>query len=471
MTTAPHGSNFGAGFVQERLDKTLAIAKDLGAQGCEALFDGFEGDLVRLAEARIAQASHLVRGQVRARVVHEGRSGSAWTSDLTDGGLRDAVTTAYMQAKLTPPTEDKVVLPQPAGAPPSVEDAIDPETALLTAAEKEAWLHAGLEAHRNDKLALAGRFHTGLFTKSVRSSTGVTAFHQGSSCDLALSSLEVPAGHKASSFRARLTARADAETVARLVDDVRAECHRATDPVEVETGAWDVILTPAAMADIMDWFCHIGFSSQFFEDGRSFAAGKLGKRVTGSAFTLVDDGRMPGSDGVPMPFDAEGLPKRRVELVDAGIVKGIVHNSRSASKQGCASTGHATADPMWPSASSAAKNPIMSAGTQTTEGLVSQVERGLLVTRLHYVNGLLDPRRAVMTGLLRDAAFLIEGGKIKRAVRPMRFTDSMLDAFSRIDGPQSISAEREPQMVGYSSTSCALLPSVLIRGLNFTSGR
>ena len=49
-----------------------------------------------------------------------------------------------------------------------------------------------------------------------------------------------------------------------------------------------------------------------------------------------------------------------------------------------------------------------------SEELVRGVARGLFVRRLHYVNGMLEPRRAVMTGLTRDGTFLIENGKLTR---------------------------------------------------------
>ena len=59
------------------------------------------------------------------------------------------------------------------------------------------------------------------------------------------------------------------------------------------------------------------------------------------------------------------------------------------------------------------------------------LDRGILVSRFHYVNGLLDTRRAVMTGMTRDGTFWVENGRPVRAIRNMRFTDSILEAFAR----------------------------------------
>ena len=89
----------------------------------------------------------------------------------------------------------------------------------------------------------------------------------------------------------------------------------------------------------------------------------------------------------------------------------------------------------------------------------------LAVTRFHYVNGLLDPRRALQTGMTRDGLFLIEQGRVTRGVRNLRWTESMLDAFARMDG-----ATRERQAVGTSWTSAGafIAPAVLLRGFHFT---
>ncbi len=67
------------------------------------------------------------------------------------------------------------------------------------------------------------------------------------------------------------------------------------------------------------------------------------------------------------------------------------------------------------------------------EELIAGIDRGLYVCRLHYVNGLLDPRRAVMTGLTRDGCFLVEKGKIAGPVGNLRFTDSLLEGLVRCD--------------------------------------
>jgi len=110
-------------------------------------------------------------------------------------------------------------------------------------------------------------------------------------------------------------------------------------------------------------------------------------------------------------------------------------------------------------------NLVLEPGDASVETLIGRVERGLYVTRFHYVNGYLDPRNATMTGMTRDGTFLIKDGRLGPAVPNLRWTESLLEAFNRVGGVGS-----ELQSVPSrwtSSISSILCPALLIRGFRF----
>ena len=84
--------------------------------------------------------------------------------------------------------------------------------------------------------------------------------------------------------------------------------------------------------------------------------------------------------------------------------------------------------------------------------------------RLHYVNGLLEPRRAVMTGLTRDGCFLIERGKIVAPVGNMRFTESFLEGLERCDG---MTAARAAVPTWWSDAGAIVAPAIRMRQFRF----
>ena len=461
---------FSKSTVEGVLHETVSLAPTQ-IDGLDVLFRGDEASHVRMAESRIVQASEVIEGKVSVRVLLDGREAKASTTNLTSEGLRAVTAVAAKRAAATPPVKGGIrqAEPTPLAAPHS--SALDEATTQLDAADKAAWLHEAFAAHEKDDLSLAGRFHSGRSTYGVHSTTGVAAYHQGSWVDLNLSALERPAGHKASAYRAFFNTSVNAEAVDRLQREVRLECHRASKPIAVQPGEWDVVLAPTAVAELLEWMGTIAFGSRTMEDETSFLFNRLGQPVTGEHITIVDDASMPNGVGVPLPFDTEGQPKKRVMLVERGVARGIVYDTQSALRGGCSSTGHAYHSDDSPSHGSQAAHLILCPGTSTPDELIRKVSRGLLITRLHYVNGMLEPRRAVMTGLLRDGAFLIEGGKVGKAVETLRFTDSILEAFSRIPGIDCLSSNLEAHNSWFGPDQCFVAPWMLVPQLRFTSGR
>lgn len=461
---------FAEAWTLDRLGKAVAAGAGL-ADGVEAAFEGERTQLMRLAESAVVQASDLERGSVIVRAVVDGREGRCATTDLSDAGLADCTKAAIARAAAAPPTEEPFTLPAPARdiAPPTW--GMDEAIVALTAREKADWFAQAFVAHEGDGLALAGRFHTGVVTRAVRSTTGVSAYHQGSAVDLALSALERPAGHGASAWRGRRDATIERAAIDTMLSEVHAECGRAKDPVAIDAGAWDCVLSPAAVAELLEWLSNIAFSSRAWDDGMSFLCDRIGDPVTGEAISIYDDGSMPHGVGIPTPFDIEGQTKRRVTLVEAGVARGIVHDVRSARRASCATTGHAHVNLLFPQSGSNALHLHVAPGEASVDDLIDQVGRGLYISRFHYVNGMIEPKRAVMTGLLRDGNFLIEDGRLTRAVQPMRFTDSILEAFARVPGRAGVGRDLEPHGVMLDQTSVTVCPHLLVRGLQFTSGR
>ncbi|MEJ7760805.1 MAG: metallopeptidase TldD-related protein [Gemmatimonadaceae bacterium] len=102
----------------------------------------------------------------------------------------------------------------------------------------------------------------------------------------------------------------------------------------------------------------------------------------------------------------------RQTFVDKGVLKELYYSRFWAKKQGKTATGAPTSF-------------IMNGGTTSMEDMIKSTQRGVLVTRLWYLREV-DPRTILYTGLTRDGTFLIENGKISKAVKNFRFNDSPL---------------------------------------------
>ncbi len=105
----------------------------------------------------------------------------------------------------------------------------------------------------------------------------------------------------------------------------------------------------------------------------------------------------------------------------------IVTDSTWAARLNRPNTGHALPAPN--SNGPQSNYTVLEPGTKSTQTLIAETKRGLLITRLWYVR-IVDQRTALLTGMTRDGTFLIENGVLRGGVRNMRFNDSIVAALN-----------------------------------------
>ncbi len=247
----------------------------------------------------------------------------------------------------------------------------------------------------------------------------------------------------------------------RLLQRSLRQSHRTATLVSPPLGEYEVILEPDAVADLLEWLGYTAFGAKALEERTSFLAGRIGERLMDPTLTIYDDGTEMSR--LRLPFDFEGMPRQRVVLVDRGQAAGVVYDTAYGAKFGRSSTGHAAlpGDTEGPLPMHLAIAP----GRGSLEGMVRACKQGLLIPRFHYVNGLLNPREAVMTGLTREGACLIRNGRLAEPVTTLRFTQSIVEAFRHV---LDISRERRLVADPSSGSGSALVPAVRLARFAFT---
>ncbi len=122
------------------------------------------------------------------------------------------------------------------------------------------------------------------------------------------------------------------------------------------------------------------------------------------------------------------------------------------------------------------RNSFAVGGGQTSmDEMIRTTERGLLVSRLA-IPDRVDGQSLLYTGVTRDGVWLIERGKITKAVRNMRWTESPLFALNNLEqlGPQELLfrpvESRSPLIYGFqNSLKNVLVPPMKINDFSFTS--
>jgi PmbA protein len=394
-------------------------------------------------------AAHNVSIAVRAIVA--GRTGVASANDLSDASIDALLARAQEMAGFAPRDEGVPVLPS-GGRAQAVPGAFVEATASADPSARARICDAVIKQAERHDFWCAGYVSSGSDGITIANSSGALASFEGTTAAVNVKMTALDSTGFAEHYSTDFGALSGDDVGTRAAELARSSAKpRAVDP-----GEWTVILEPPAFGDLFTYLAS-HFSAQSFTDGSSFFSDGLDRTYFDERVTIFDDYAHPLAPS--MPFDYEGQPKSRLPLVEAGVVRNIVTDSYYAKKLGRPNTGHALPAPN--AYGPQALNIVIAPGTHTTEDLVAQTKRGLLISRFWYIRTV-DQKRAIVTGMTRDGTFLIEDGKVAGGVRNMRFNQSIVAALRTVEFSTT---QRRTGSYGYQM----VVPAAKIHKFTFTS--
>jgi PmbA protein len=421
--------------------------------------------IARFAIGELAQHMALDEPFASIRVAHGTRVAEAATSRVDRESLVRAIQGAAKAAKVVPETEGFPGFADATEAPGELPPRFAEATAQAGADERVDRLAPEMEKIAQRGLFSAGSLETRLTHQAVATTRGLLRSHSSTFANYKIWALETPGAGGASGFGA--DAHRDLSRLDLPSQTERAIhfCERGRNPGSLDAGTYDVVMEPYAVAELLEWLATIGFAAPELEQGTSPLAGLIGERITGEGITIVEDPLEPGDLGLATPFDREGVWRKPVKLIENGIARGVLYDRTYAARLGATSTGSALApDGLSGGGIGACSLRLAGGSASSIDELVAGVDRGVYVCRLHYVNGFLEPRRAVMTGLTRDGCFLIEKGKIAGPIGNLRFTDSFLEGLARADG---MTSSQRLVPTWWSEAGACITPAIRMRAFHF----
>ena len=429
------------------LERALSLSR---AQDTDIYLSSQDLGLTRFAGNAVHQNVSHSNVSLNIRAVEGQRLGRATTNDLSDDGIRKAMEAAKRNALLMPEDPAFPGLPHPQPAP-SVA-SWDESAAACSPMTRAQMVGEVCKQGAAEGLDTAGACRTGTHEIAVLSSRGVRAYHTGTFAGLIITTRSDTSAGWAKGGSWRLDGIDYPALAAEAVD----KGVRGRDPQPVAPGEYAVVLDHYAVDDILEALSLYGMGAQAVQEGRSWMCDLQGTRAMSESVSVWDDGS--SLDGWPMPFDVEGVPRRRVDLVENGVVGLPVHNTYTAAQDGVPSTGHQqyfTGPPI-------ASNLFMAAGDRSVDELIASTEQGLYITRFFYTR-LSHNRGCVMTGMTRDGTFRIENGEIRHPVKDLRFTQSYVDALNDVQGVGD-EAKLVLNEVGFATR----VPALKVGSFNFT---
>jgi predicted Zn-dependent protease len=258
------------------------------------------------------------------------------------------------------------------------------------------------------------------------------------------------------------------------------KCLRSRNPVAVEPGRYTTILEPQAVCDFVWWM--IGYRPSidrvgnedprasprhpFFKMGETsypymLARSRLGEQVVDPRITISADPMDPDLGFPPFSSWAESVTRAEVyhpaTWITNGVLTALAYNRQYAVEKLAQATGLPNEGAF-----------RMSGGETSIDEMITTTKRGLLVTRFDQIT-LLDLTSLLLRGYTRDGLWLIENGKISKAVKNMAFTESPLFALNNLD------QLGVPQRVYHPATGRVALPQpvvvppIKVRDFSFTA--
>jgi predicted Zn-dependent protease len=379
------------------------------------------------------------------------RSAASSTNQLDDAALTRAVATAERLARLAP--EDPEFLPEL--DPQQYESARNwsEATAALDPQGRADAVRAITAPATQSGLLSTGYLDTRAAANAVANMKGLFAYTRSTATALTTTVRTTDGtGSGWAGASHHDWSRIDAAALgARAAEKARA----SHTPVAIEPGRYTVVFEPTAVGNLVQFIAN-ALNARAADEGRSFfskqgGGNKIGSKVVDERVTILSD---PFDvDVAGNPFTNEGLPTRRSVWIENGVVRNLNYDRYWAQKKGVS-----------PTASGGSLK--MSGGSSTMEEMIASTPRGLLVTRFWYLRPV-DQRTILYTGLTRDGTFLIENGKITRAVKNLRFNDSpvfMLNNLEALGTPVRVSASEDG-----GPGQAIMVPALKVRDFNFTS--
>ena len=444
------------------------IKKHSSADEVECYFYGGRSALTRFANNTIHQNMAEENYGVSVRTVFGGRTARATTNKFDDESISNVVKASEDLAKVQEPDPDLLPVPTTGEGGARTTQAVPTrhfaETVSLTPEQRAEGVGKIVAIAQKHKLTTAGIFSSAESVEGIFNSRGLSTWHTQTSAEVSITMLadDSSGWQKANSPNvANLDPQQLAETAAKKAVDSK-------NPREIPAGKYTVILSPAAVLDMVG-FMFFDFGGLAILDQRSFLNNRIGTQLFGQNISIWDDVAHPLQSGPA--FDGEGVQRKKIQLVENGVVKRLVYARASAEKMkksehaGNAglieATGHG-----FPSPNEMGEGPMnivfeTPRDPKTMEQMLASTERGILVTRLWYIREV-DPYEKILTGMTRDGTFLVENGKQVCGVRNFRFNQSLIELLRNVDEmstPVRTSGEESFDMV---------VPAMKVREFNFT---
>ncbi len=386
------------------------------------------------------------------RVLKDKKMGFSYTSSLDEEDIKSALSRAMEMCELQ--TEDEGNAFVEKFEESDIESVYDEEGVNTPLEEKiEFTINLEKEAKKRDKRIKGVRKSSlteAVFETHILNSCGVEVSYRGTSYSAMIATLAESNGDSAISWEFRGERKFKKLVIEDIVNDVVFKSTSLLNPEPVETKAFNIVFFRESFAMLMEAFTDI-FLGDSLVKNKTLLKGKEGEKVASEKFTLIDDGTL--KEGfMTVPYDDEGVKRRKNVIIEKGIFKGFLHSIYSGRLAGKSSTGNAVRGSYRNPPQSGITNLYVEKGERSLEELINVYDETILVLDLMGLHTV-DPISGEFS--LGASGVLFRNGKPVHAVRGITVAGNILDIWKNIE-------EVGNDLKFYGNVGS---PSVLIKGI------
>lgn len=404
--------------LQAIAEKLVTFGQKNGADEIEiSVYEGNEFSV----EIRLGKVDNLVEAGsygLSLRVIKDQKTAFAASSDLTEKTLHRLVKNAIERAELANQDEFSG-LPelQEIESDESSMKLYDPDISSIESRKK---IDLALETERialqNDQITNShgSSFETREIQTILVNSKGFSQGYRETFFSLSLGLQAGSTDEKVEDYWGS-TARFfdELESPEEIARNAVARTLRQLNPKKIKTQIIPVIFEPRMTSWLLGFlFSCISGTSVYQKT--SFLLEKLGKKIGNDNISVVDDGLLPGKLGTH-PFDAEGIPTQKTQVIDKGVLKNFLCNTYAARKLNLKTTGNAEGNSVGPN------NFYLEPGLLDSQEIIASLDKGLILTRT--IGHGLNP----VTGDISRGAFglWVENGEIVHPVSEITISGNL----------------------------------------------
>ncbi len=435
-----------------------AVAKAAEAQGVadyELYYEYAESTSVDMFKTEIKEFTSSAEGGVCFRALVNGKMGYASTEDLSEASAASLVARAIDNASVLE-TEEQEFLGEGGQVYQTVEkedfEVPSTETLIAKAAELQKALYAADPAviDGSSAEAVAGKSELAIFN-----SKGLDLHYENKSFVTVAVAVVTDGKEMANAYEVK-AGNPDKMDLSKIAADAAEHAKAKLGGDVAPTGAYPVVFAPSAFASLLGTFSSI-FSAENAQKGLSKLNGKEGEVIASPAVTLVDDPFYCDS-AMPMPFDSEGSPTYKKNVIENGAFVTLLYNMKSAAVAGKKTTGNGSKGSYSASVGTAPFTMYLAPGTLSEDEVLQKAGNGVYINSLGGMHAGANPISGDFS--LQSAGFLIENGKKTTPVKSFTVAGNFYDL---LKGITDVSDTVElPMAMGKTAFGS---PAVLVEGL------